>query len=267
MAEDKKSFVLYADIANTFKELTDQEAGVLFKHILSYVNDENPTLEDRLLKIAFEPIKLQLKRDLAKYKDKKKQWSEAGKRSAEAKRLSKDVEQKTTELTNVDLRSTKSTVNDSVNDNVSVNVTVTTDVEEKETDSDEFLKAGKEYLDSIKNQDCQKEKSCAKKENSNQEYSEILKSSESAGWLETVSMQQKKPPEIIKQSLDDFVLYLASVDKQHKSKRDFLEHFINWISKKIEKPPQNGKFNNTSTTKQQYKFSADRVIKANAGKT
>ena len=63
MAENKKSFILYADYINVFKELTNEEAGVLIKHLFSYVNDENPTLEDRLLKLTFEPIKQQLKRD------------------------------------------------------------------------------------------------------------------------------------------------------------------------------------------------------------
>ena len=66
--EGKKSFILYCDIIHNLKELTNEEAGILFKHILSYVNDQNPILEDRLLKIAFEPIKQQLKRDLLKNK-------------------------------------------------------------------------------------------------------------------------------------------------------------------------------------------------------
>ena len=65
--EGKKSFVLYTDIIHTISILTDDEAGKLFKHILKYVNDENPDLEDRLLQATFEPIKQHLKRDLQKY--------------------------------------------------------------------------------------------------------------------------------------------------------------------------------------------------------
>ena len=67
MAQDKKSFLLYADVYATVKHLTDKQAGELFKLILSYVNDENPTTNSPLIKIAFEPIKQQLKRDLIKY--------------------------------------------------------------------------------------------------------------------------------------------------------------------------------------------------------
>tara|TARA_R110000868_G_scaffold36781_5_gene130244 strand:- start:1982 stop:2632 length:651 start_codon:yes stop_codon:yes gene_type:complete len=67
MAENKKGFVLYADQKSIFDSLTNEESGVLIKHIFSYVNDENPTLNDRLIDMAFNPIKLQLKRDLVKY--------------------------------------------------------------------------------------------------------------------------------------------------------------------------------------------------------
>lgn len=67
MAENKRSFLLYTDVYFTVKKLTDVQAGKLFKHILSYVNDENPELNDLLLDIAFEPIKQSLKRDLRKY--------------------------------------------------------------------------------------------------------------------------------------------------------------------------------------------------------
>ena len=67
MADNKKGFVLYADQKLIFEDLTNEEAGVLIKHIFSYVNDENPILENRLLQVAFNPIKLQLKRDLVKW--------------------------------------------------------------------------------------------------------------------------------------------------------------------------------------------------------
>ena len=67
MAEDKKGFILYADLLPTVSLLKDEQAGKLFKHILKYVNDEDPILKDPLLSIAFEPIKQQLKRDLDKW--------------------------------------------------------------------------------------------------------------------------------------------------------------------------------------------------------
>ena len=67
MAQGKKSFVLYCDLIHTVKKLPNEKAGELFKHILSYVNDENPDTDDLVINISFEPIKQQLKRDLKKY--------------------------------------------------------------------------------------------------------------------------------------------------------------------------------------------------------
>lgn len=69
MAEGKKGFVLYADQKFIFDDLSNEEAGILIKHIFSYVNDENPILEDRIIQMAFNPIKMQLKRDLVKYEN------------------------------------------------------------------------------------------------------------------------------------------------------------------------------------------------------
>jgi hypothetical protein len=67
MAKDKKGFLLYCDIIHTIEKLTDEQAGKLFKHVLRYVNDQEPVAEDMLIEIAFEPIKQTLKRDLQKY--------------------------------------------------------------------------------------------------------------------------------------------------------------------------------------------------------
>lgn len=118
MAENKKSFVLYADLIHTFEGLEDDEAGKLIKHVLRYVNDLNPISDNKIVNIAFTPIKQQLKRDLIKYEVKKRQWSEAGKKSAEKKK--KKGNGRSTDSTNVGFRSTDSTVN--VNDSVNVNV-------------------------------------------------------------------------------------------------------------------------------------------------
>ena len=69
MAENKKSFLLYCDLIHTVEQLTDEQAGDLFKHILRYVNDQEPQTENVITRIAFEPIKQSLKRDLQKYED------------------------------------------------------------------------------------------------------------------------------------------------------------------------------------------------------
>lgn len=121
MAENKKSFVLYSDSQGLVNQLPDDVAGRLLKHIYAYVNDENPITDELLLNIAFEPIKMQLKRDLQKWEQTKEGRSVAGKASAEAKRLAKLAEQSLTNSTNVESVEQNST-NSTVNDNVNVNV-------------------------------------------------------------------------------------------------------------------------------------------------
>ena len=66
MAKDKKGFILYSDLIHTINKLSDEQAGKLFKHILEYVNDNNPE-SDQFTEVVFEPIKQTLKRDLQKY--------------------------------------------------------------------------------------------------------------------------------------------------------------------------------------------------------
>lgn len=67
MAENKRGFLLYADLITTVEKLPDEKAGKLFKHILQYVNDLEPVSDDLIIDLVFEPIKQALKRDLEKY--------------------------------------------------------------------------------------------------------------------------------------------------------------------------------------------------------
>ena len=115
MAENKKSFVLYSDSQGLVNQLPDEVAGRLLKHIYAYVNDENPISDELLLNIAFEPIKMQLKRDLIKWENQLEQRRNAGLKSAEVRKRNS---------TTVNERSISSTdnVNVNVNDNVSVTV-------------------------------------------------------------------------------------------------------------------------------------------------
>jgi uncharacterized phage protein (TIGR02220 family) len=78
MAKDKKSFILYVDQKDLWNKLPDEIAGKLIKHIYSYVSDENPSSDDLIVEIAFEPIKQQLKRDLKLFEEKRVKRSEAG---------------------------------------------------------------------------------------------------------------------------------------------------------------------------------------------
>jgi len=95
MATDKKAIVFYVDWIHVFEALDDNEAGKLVKHLLRYVNDQNPEPPDKLTKIAFEPIKQQLKRDLVKWEGVKEIKSIAGHaggiKSGEARRKQKEA--------------------------------------------------------------------------------------------------------------------------------------------------------------------------------
>lgn len=117
MAENKKSFVAYADWKETFDKLPDEVAGKLIKHIFAYVNDENPVSDDFVIEAIFSNIKNTLKRDLKKWESQLEQRREAGKRSAEQRALTKSNER------SISLNETQrnSTVSDSVSDSVSVN--------------------------------------------------------------------------------------------------------------------------------------------------
>jgi len=118
MAENKKSFVLYADLLHTVQKLPDEKAGVLLKTILEYVNDLNPKVDDILVDLVFEPIKQQLKRDLKKYDSFREKQSLNGKLGGRPK---KEENPKNPSLSEENHETQKSlnvtvNVNDTVND-------------------------------------------------------------------------------------------------------------------------------------------------------
>lgn len=120
MAENKKSFVLYADLITNIDHLTNEEKGILFNHLLEYVNDMNPILTDRVVLSAWKFIQSQLKRDLKKFEEVKVKRSDAGKESARLRALKKEKQSptKSTSVESVQQASTNPTVNDNVNVNV-----------------------------------------------------------------------------------------------------------------------------------------------------
>jgi len=116
MATGKKSFIFYSNWVDTFNTLPDEKAGQLIKHILAYVNDENPHSDDLLINAVFANIKNILKSDLEKWEQQQQQRIEAGKKSAEIrKRNATTVERPLNE------KQQASTVNDNVNVIVNVN--------------------------------------------------------------------------------------------------------------------------------------------------
>ena len=115
MATGKKTFIFYSDWSNMIKEMPNEDAGELLKHILAYVNNENPESKNLLVKMAFGHMKPMLKADLLKWDKQLKSYSNMGKKSAEARAGTK-VQPTLTKVQRT------STVNVNVNDNVNVNV-------------------------------------------------------------------------------------------------------------------------------------------------
>jgi len=114
MAKDKKSFILYVDQKDLWNKLPDEIAGKLIKHIYSYVSDENPSSNDLIVEIAFEPIKQQLKRDLKLFEEKRVKRSEAG--IAGANKRWQEMANDSKRIISI------AKIADNVNDNVNVNV-------------------------------------------------------------------------------------------------------------------------------------------------
>lgn len=128
MAEYKKSFILYADLISVVKKLVERDrqnntnyAGELFLHILEYVNDNNPIPIDFIVEMAFEPIKLQLKRDLIKWIDFREKQSFNGKKGGRPKKDMDNLDNEINPKNPTLLNETQKSLNATVNANVTVN--------------------------------------------------------------------------------------------------------------------------------------------------
>ncbi len=155
MAIGKKSFILYTDQYSVIKQLPDDVAGKLLKTIYAYVNDENPQVDDLLLKIAFEPIKQQMKRDLKQWEETTESRSVTGRlggiKSGEIRRKQKEAneanalksKQKEANEANA-LKSKQKEANEAVN--VTVNDNVTVNEIKKESDKSLTLQERKDFF-------------------------------------------------------------------------------------------------------------------------
>ena len=68
MSKKRKSFIVHNDSLNILDELTDNQAGMLFKAIKDYQLGNELDL-DILTKVAFSPFKNQFERDAVKYEN------------------------------------------------------------------------------------------------------------------------------------------------------------------------------------------------------
>ena len=120
MAKNKRKVIVYADWSKNFEDLSDLELGQLMRHFFSYVNDENPVLSDRILKIAWKPIEVTLKRDLDKWEQSSSARSDKARKAGLASALKrKEQKEKSNSVVESSTKSTVS-VSDSVSDSDSV---------------------------------------------------------------------------------------------------------------------------------------------------
>ena len=66
MSKQRKSFIIHFDSLNVLDDLSDEQAGMLFKAIKGYQLGEELEL-DALTRVAFSPFKNQFSRDAEKY--------------------------------------------------------------------------------------------------------------------------------------------------------------------------------------------------------
>lgn len=226
MAENKKSFVLYADLLKSIDHLTNEEKGILFNHLLEYVNDKNPILTDRLILTAWKPIELQLKRDLQEWEVIKVDRSKSGV-LGNLKRWNLDLYDKVVanELSLQDAeiiaKDRKKSHPDKINRNgsqdvaniaVTVTDTVTVNVNESENEANYRATISDDYL-MMTIDDCRKRYDI-----------------ENVAKREQVAMNLKVNPQQIILLHNNFDQMLKSkVDK--KLFKDYTEHFANWASK------------------------------------
>ena len=94
--EKKNSFIIYSDTGDIVEQLSDQEAGRLFKAVFQYVRSEHKTLPDfgdnRALEFTFIPIKNYLDRDKEKYEKKCEDNKKRGQLGGRPKKASKENE-------------------------------------------------------------------------------------------------------------------------------------------------------------------------------
>jgi hypothetical protein len=224
MAEDKKGFVLYADLIYTVEKLPTDDQAKLFMAILRYVNDEKFEVDSFIVDVVFEPIKQQLKRDLIKWEGIRQRRSAAGRsgglksgetRKKEAIEANEANVQSESIEANASFALQKKTceANEAVNVNVTGNVSVTGNVNVNDIIS-------KEIKEKLKNEN----------------FSNELLNSDL--WVESIYMQNKMVPnEKSKVQLNKWieafnVKLLAECDSKI-SKNDYGAHFSRWLMAEI----------------------------------
>lgn len=123
---EKKSFLLYTDRWKEIQMLSNEQCGILFKAIFTYVNTGEPLKTDDLaLRLFFSFLVSQIDESTRKWVATRKARSEAGKRGGAPKGNKNADKQKQTKQT----KQTKQavTVTDTVTDTVTVSENIPQD--------------------------------------------------------------------------------------------------------------------------------------------
>lgn len=232
MAENKKSFILYADLIYTVKKMPKEKAGELLMTILEYVNDLNPVVTDLMIDIAFEPIKQQMKRDLVKWEDVKETKSQSG-ILGNLKRWNLDLYQqvidkklsidnaveiaKGRKASHTDRTVSQSVANIAVNDTVTVNVNDTVTVNDIKKDVDGVLNPSPAIFFTIHN------------------FESEIKIGENEFTLFATRKTKRTIPELT-ELLTEFIKDQKGLSKVvWQDAPDAKQHFINWVKKQPSK--------------------------------
>lgn len=209
MAEGKKSFILYSDHKETWEELSDEQAGKLIKHIFRYVNDENPELDDPLLKLVFIPMKQSLKRDLIKWEGTRSEKSIGG-RFGNLKRWHKDLYNKV-KKGEISLEEAEKIASD-----------------RKASHTDDI----RSHTDTMPSHPIA---SIAVSDNVNVSVSDIYNTlSKDQVWIEAVLMTLKmraNQAEALKAHLKSFLQQIKATEEINKPIRQIKGHFVHWANK------------------------------------
>lgn len=115
MSKEQKGFVIYGDVQAVVDELNDEQAGKLFRAMLTYFATGKAPKFDGILKYVWIPIKQQMDRDKEKYEAKceknRKNIKEYWERTKENERIQTNTNATNTK-TNTDTNTKKDTDTD-----------------------------------------------------------------------------------------------------------------------------------------------------------
>lgn len=157
----RDSFILYTEINEVVKELSDEQKGKLFQAILDYEETGEMPEMDVLVKCVFLPIKRDLDKNDEKWRETARKRSEAGKKGM-ASRYNKDNNDVTNDnnvITNdnyVKNDLTNVTVYDNDNVNVNVNDNNIKTIPPKAADDERFETFWKTYPKKVGKKDAQR---------------------------------------------------------------------------------------------------------------